>query len=73
MFFKRLFKKKEGQTIERVEPPPIEMTEIVDATTKSAIITDEQKHDHDFRVTLTGLEQKLHTCKCQLKIGSFAN
>lgn len=61
MFFERLFKKKEGQTIERVEPPPIETTEIVDATTKAAIITDEQKHDHDFRVTLTGLEQRLHT------------
>ena len=61
MFFERLFKKKEGQTIERVEAPPIETTKNVDTAAKSVLITDEQKHDHDFRLTLTGLEQRLHT------------
>lgn len=61
MFFEKLFKKKEGQTIERVEAPPIETTKIMDAASNSAVISDEQKHDHDFRLTLTGLEQRLHT------------
>lgn len=61
MFFEKLFKKKEGQTIERVEAPPIETTKIMDVASNSAVISDEQKHDHDFRLTLTGLEQRLHT------------
>lgn len=61
MFFEKLWKKKEVQTIERVEVPPVETTKIADATVKSALIADEQKHDHDFRLTLTGLEQRLHT------------
>lgn len=53
MFFERLFKKKEGQTIERVEASPMKTIKTVDAATESVLITDEQKHDHDFRVTLT--------------------
>lgn len=61
MFFKRLFNKKEGQTIERIEPAPIEIT-------KTVFITDEQKHDHDFRLTLTGLEQRLHTSESNEEI-----
>jgi len=68
MFFERLFKKKEGQTIERVEASPIETTKTVDAAAEPVLITDEQKHDHDFRVTLTGLEQRLHTSESNEEI-----
>ena len=68
MFFEKLFKKKEGQAIERVEAPPIETTKIMDAASNSAVISDEQKHDHDFRLTLTGLEQRLHTSESNEEI-----
>ena len=68
MFFEKLFKKKEGQAIERVEAPSIETTKIMDAASNSAVISDEQKHDHDFRLTLTGLEQRLHTSESNEEI-----
>lgn len=68
MFFERLFKKKEGQTIERVEASPMKTIKTVDAAAESVLITDEQKHDHDFRVTLTGLEQRLHTSESNEEI-----
>lgn len=61
MFFEKLWKRKEGQTIERVEPPPIETTKTVDDTASTVFVTDGQKHDHDFRMCLKELESKLHT------------
>lgn len=72
MFFEKLFRKKEGQTIERVEAPSIETTKIMESAANSALITDEQKYVHDFRMTLTGLEQRLHTSESNEKISMEA-
>lgn len=62
MFFKKLWKKKGEQIIERVEALPIETTNKVDKTTSiTSFADDELQHDHDFRVCLKELESKLHT------------
>lgn len=62
MFFDKFRKKKERRTIERVEAPPIETTKTVDVTASPTVfVSDEQKHDHDFRLCLKELERNLHT------------